>query len=115
MKTSIKVLKGFLATFLLTIAVFSAPEMAQAHFNTLPGPILLEAKKALETNNIVPLLKRVSEDDQATIKQIFAEALTVRTQSGIAKVMADNYFLETLAKLISDGEGSHFAPPVDFP
>lgn len=89
----------------LALAVFSVPQMAAAHCDTLDGPVLVEAQKALDTNKIAPLLKWIPKNDEATIKQAFEKAVKVRKQSESAKELADMYFFETLIRIHRAGEG----------
>lgn len=58
MKTRL-VLSGTLAAFLL--AVFLLPSLARAHCNTLEGPVVTAARKALEKGDVTPVLKWVKK------------------------------------------------------
>lgn len=51
-------LKGSLtALTMLTAAAFLAPDNAQAHCDTLDGPVVLAAKAALKKSDVTPVLK----------------------------------------------------------
>ncbi|MGX1203779.1 DUF6448 family protein, partial [Marinobacter sp. MBR-105] len=58
---------------------------AQAHCDALDGPVITEARAALESGNVKPLLKWVPAKDEAEIKRVFADVRQVRGQSETAK------------------------------
>lgn len=81
---------------------------AQAHCDTLDGPIVTEARAALESGNVTPLLKWVSKQDEDAIRTAFREARAVRTRGGEAQALADRWFFETVVRLHRAGEGAPF-------
>ena len=76
-----------------------------AHCDTTGGPILPEAKAALEKGDVTPVLKWIKADNEAESKAAFAKAVVVRAKGPEAKARADPYFLETLVRLHRAGEG----------
>ncbi len=110
----------FLALAVLGACLFTTHE-AWAHCDTLDGPVVLEAKAALEKGDVTPLLKWVTEGYEAEIKAAFKKTLTVRAKGLEAKELADMYFFETLVRIHRAGEGAsytglkpagHVEPPV---
>lgn len=89
------------------LAVF-APSPALAHCDTMNGPVIPEAKAALEKGDVTPVLKWVKEDKEEEIKAAFAQAVAVRAKGPEAKELADKYFLETLVRLHRAGEGAPY-------
>lgn len=84
----------------------SAP--ARAHCDTTSGPVIPEARAALESGDVTPILKWVKPDNEAEIKAAFAKAVTVRAKGPEAQELADQYFLETLVRLHRAGEGAPY-------
>jgi len=88
---------------------------ARAHCDTLNGPLVPEAKTALEKGDVTPILKWVKKDNEAEIKVAFAKAVAVRAKGPQAKELADQYFLETLVRLHRAGEGAPYTGLKDEP
>ena len=79
-----------------------------AHCDTAGGPVIPEAKAALEKGDVTPLLKWIKPEYEAEIKTAFSDSLKVRSGSPEAKALADKYFLETLVRLHRAGEGAPY-------
>jgi len=88
---------------------------AFAHCDTTSGPIIPEAKTALEKGDVTPILKWVKQDNEAEIKAAFTKAVAVRAKGTEAKELADQYFLETLVRLHRAGEGAPYTGIKDEP
>ncbi|MBW6488650.1 DUF6448 family protein [Sulfurimonas sp.] len=96
--------KGFIP--LLAVA-FSGN--AFAHCDTLDGPVLNDARIALEKKDITPVLKWVKDAHQEhEITHAFNSALKVRTKGEDVQEMADRYFFETLVRVHRAGEGAPY-------
>jgi hypothetical protein len=81
---------------------------ARAHCDTLDGPVVKEARAALDAGDVVPVLKWVKKDAEAEIATAFKKAVAVRAKGGPAKELADTWFLETLVRIHRAGEGAPF-------
>jgi hypothetical protein len=81
---------------------------AQAHCDTLDGPVVSEARKALDTGNVNLVLGWVQKKDEAEIRGAFQNASAVRKTSPAAKELADTYFFETLVRVHRAGEGAPY-------
>jgi hypothetical protein len=81
---------------------------AQAHCDTLDGPVVGAARKALDTNNVNLVLVWVQKKDEADIKDQFQKTVAVRKAGGQAKELADRYFFETLVRIHRAGEGAGY-------
>ena len=95
------------------IAVFSgllaaAPGAALAHCDTLDGPVVAAARKALDTGNVNLVLIWVQERDDAEIRNHFRKTVAVRKAGGQARELADMYFFETLVRIHRAGEGASY-------
>ncbi len=88
---------------------------AYAHCDTTGGPIIPEARAALEKGGVTPILKWIKADNEAEIKSAFAKAVVVRTNGPEAQELADQYFLETLIRLHRAGEGAPYSGIKDEP
>ena len=96
-----------LAAMILVALV--APTLGWAHCDTLDGPVVSDARIALDSGDVTPALKWVSASDEADVRSAFDRALAVRSLSPQAKDMADTYFFETLVRIHRAGEGAPFA------
>ena len=97
----------------LLFLIFSG--MAWGHCDTTGGPIIPEAKAALEKGDVTPVLKWVKKESEAEIKTAFAKAVAVRAKGPEAKALADQYFLETLIRVHRAGEGAPYTGIKDEP
>lgn len=95
------------ATMILAFALL-LPGLAWAHCDALDGPVVLEARAALEANDVTPLLKWVQAKDEAEVREAFARAVAVRKLGTEAKKVADTYFFETLVRIHRAGEGAPY-------
>lgn len=89
---------------ILTIAL-AGPAMA--HCDSMDGPVVQDAQRAIAEQNVTPVLKWVTADDEAQIRTAFQMTLAVRGESDAARTLADRYFYETLVRVhrASEGEG----------
>lgn len=81
---------------------------AQAHCDTMDGPVVKAAQKALQTKNVNLVLIWVQPNDESAIRQAFRQTLAVRKLNREARNLADRYFFETLVRLHRAGEGEPF-------
>jgi hypothetical protein len=70
--------------------------------------VVKAAQTALESGDVNPVLIWVQKNDEAEIKAAFQKTLAVRKLSSAAKVLADNYFFETLVRIHRAGEGAAY-------
>jgi hypothetical protein len=102
---------GILAAGISVLLVGSA----FAHCDSTNGPVIPEAKAALEKGDVTPILKWIKKENEAEIKAAFAKAVAVRAKGPEAKELADQYFLETLVRLHHVGEGASYSGIKDEP
>lgn len=81
---------------------------AMAHCDTLDGPVVSAARKALDTGKVELVLVWVQKDDEAEVRGAFQRASNVRKAGGDAKDLADTYFFETLVRIHRAGEGAPY-------
>ena len=82
---------------------------AEAHCDTLDGPVVQIAKTAIRTGDVTPVLKWVSSDDETTIRAAFNRTISVRKFGGDAESLADRYFFETLVRIHRASEGASYS------
>ncbi|MGD2186041.1 MAG: DUF6448 family protein [Desulfobacterales bacterium] len=81
---------------------------ARAHCDTLDGPVVETARKALVAGDVTPVLKWVSNKDEQLIRIAFQNTMEVRKLGGKAQELADMYFFETLVRIHREGEGASY-------
>jgi hypothetical protein len=82
---------------------------AQAHCDTMDGPLVSQARTALDTGNINPVLGWVQQSAEPEVRHAFEQAVAVRRAGGTAKELADRSFFETLVRVHRAGEGASFS------
>lgn len=80
----------------------------RAHCDSLDGPVVKAAQRALAEANVNLALIWVQKDDEAEIKRAFEKTLGVRRLGAEAMELADHYFFETLVRVHRAGEGAAF-------
>ena len=95
-----------LAAFFLSLLMI--PTSAFAHCDTLDGPVVMAAKKALEKGDVTPVLMWVKKENEEDIRATFKKSLAVRSKGPEARELADKYFFETLVRLHRAGEGAPY-------
>lgn len=105
-KTNLKL--SLTALAMLGAAAFLPSQTAQAHCDSLDGPVVQAARRALTESNINFVLIWVQKDDEPEIKKAFEKTLAVRNLSSQAKELADLYFFETLVRVHRAGEGASY-------
>lgn len=78
------------------------------HCDTMDGPVVMLAKKALEEKNVNLVLPWVRPEDEHEVRHVFEHALAVRNLGPQALALADRHFLETLVRIHRAGEGAPF-------
>jgi uncharacterized protein DUF6448 len=81
---------------------------AHAHCDTLDGPVIAEARAALQRGDATPILKWVKQEHEAEVRKSFTETMAVRIKGDEVRAFADRYFFETLVRLHRAGEGEAY-------
>lgn len=82
--------------------------LVYAHCDTMEGPVVADAKRALEKHNVNYVLKWVKPENEKEIKEAFDLTLKVRILNSDAERLADMYFFETVVRLHRLGEGMSY-------
>jgi hypothetical protein len=96
------------ASIAMIISCIFLSGSAYSHCDTMDGPVVITAKKALETGDVTPVLKWVNKENENDIREMFKKTIAVRSLSPEAKEMADMYFFETLVRIHRAGEGQPY-------
>src|SRR5690606_19832665 len=85
-------ISSFLSAIALAVLLSGT---AMAHCDSMDGPVVKDAQRALTDKKLDPALKWVRADDEEEIRKAFDMTLAVRNESDTAKSVADRYFFET--------------------
>lgn len=78
------------------------------HCDTLDGPLVKLAEKALRDRNVNLVLPWVRVEDEREIRKAFDDAQAVREFGPQAQSLADRHFLETVVRVHRASEGASF-------
>jgi hypothetical protein len=92
----------------LSLVLFLAAAPLFAHCDWTKGPVVLDARAALEAGDLAPVLKWVTPADEKELRDAFARTLAVRAAGGEAKELADRWFFETTVRLHRSAEGAPY-------
>jgi hypothetical protein len=81
---------------------------AIGHCDTLDGPVIALARKALDTGNVNNGLPWVRPEDEHEIRHAFDHAMSVRKLGPYARELADTHFFETLVRVHRASEGAPY-------
>ncbi|HLV39870.1 DUF6448 family protein [Xanthomarina sp.] len=95
-------------SLLLTFAFMLASISGFAHCDSYDGPVIKDALKALDQNNVQLVLKWIEPQQEMEIIPLFDK--TYRLKSGDKQVysIVEKYFLETLVRLHRETEGAPY-------
>jgi len=106
MKVNSLIVRMFLAVSVITIMMFGIWSYAAAHCDTLDGPVIQDAREALDAGDVAPVLKWVRQKDEKVVRASFARALNAKGKKNAEA--AENQFFATLVKIHRAGEGAPF-------
>ena len=81
---------------------------ALAHCDTMDGPVILQARQALEKGDVKIVLPWVAADKEKEVREAFDLAAAVRGKGPKERELADRYFFETLVRVHREGEGAPY-------
>ena len=83
-------------------------QRAQAHCDSLDGPVAKAVQKALDNGNLNPVLAYAPATAEAEIRAAFEKSRKVRGLGADARALADQAFMETVIRLHRAGEGAAY-------
>lgn len=96
---------GMLAVSAFTVLFFATPREAAAHCDTLDGPVIQDARMAIEGKDITPILKWVKPKDEKAVRAAFNKVLSSKSKN---QEETEHKFFATLVKIHRAGEGASF-------
>jgi hypothetical protein len=96
--------------FALALALTTLPPAipAEAHCDSVNGPVATAARQALAAGNVNLVLPYVKAEAEGELIGAFQQALGVRGLGPEAQTLADRYFMETAVRLHRAGEGAPY-------
>lgn len=85
-----------------------APVTADAHCDTMDGPAVKDAIRAMDTGNVNYALKWVQPKYEAEVSRAFRMSMKVKDINADTKNLAEQYFFEILLRDHRAGEGVAF-------
>lgn len=110
-------LRGLLVAALAALLYGALPQPAEAHCDTLNGPVVGAARTALNTGSLLPVLPWVRKEDEDEIEQAFKLVRKAREGGPEAQEVAERFFFETVVRVHRAAEGAPYtglkpaAPP----
>ena len=89
----------------LAAALLVTAAQAQAHCDSVEGPVVVDATAALGQGDVAPVLKWISAAQEPEVRDSFRKTLVVRKLGPEAQQLADTAFFETLVRLHRESEG----------
>jgi hypothetical protein len=93
----------FLASFIFVFTI-----TASAHCDSYDGPVIKDAEKALETNNVNLVLKWVTKEQEKEITTLFQKTYQLRNGDKGVYEIVEKHFFETLVRLHRETEGAPY-------
>jgi len=93
---------------IIIIALASIASLSYAHCDSYDGPVIKDALKALETNNVQLVLKWISPAQEAEIVSLFNATYSLRSGNKEVYKLVETHFLETLVRLHRETEGAPY-------
>lgn len=78
------------------------------HCDSLDGPVVTAARRALESDDVQVVLPYVPLQDEDEIRSVFESVREARGSGDRAREVADRLFFETVVRLHRMGEGAPF-------
>ena len=100
-------LKALLASIVAAGLLLGA-QRAEAHCDSVDGPVAKAVQQALETGNLNPVLAYAPAAAEAEIAAAFDRSRKVRDLGDDARALADQAFMETVIRLHRAGEGAAY-------
>lgn len=106
-KTQIKGLKSSFAVVITSILLFSSLT-ASAHCDSYDGPVIKDAVKALEKNNVGLVLKWITPEQENQIISLFNKTYALKSKDNEVYKIVEKHFFETLVRLHRETEGAPY-------
>lgn len=103
-----RMLKSTMILSLITIFSLVSIQPASAHCDSFDGPALIDAEKALATNNVNLILKWIDADMEGEVVPLFHKTYSLRNGDKEIYEIVKKHFFETFIRLHREMEGAPF-------
>jgi hypothetical protein len=104
-------LKGLKTNFVVVMSsclfIFSSLAVS-AHCDSYDGPVIKDAVKALESNNVNLVLKWITAEQEKQIISLFNKTHALRSHDKEVYEIVEKHFFETLVRLHREAEGAPY-------
>ncbi|CAH2030930.1 DUF6448 family protein [Trichlorobacter ammonificans] len=100
--------RTLMAAALLTAGTALTAPSVFAHCDTLDGPVIQDARIALEKGDVTPVLKWVRKQDEKQVTSGFKKALAVGKLDAARRQKEERHFFELLVKVHRASEGAPY-------
>ena len=107
-KLSTKTLNALFVLSLIAFFSLMGIQPASAHCDSFDGPALIDAAKALETNNVDLIKKWIRAEDEAVVVPLFHKTYSLKSGDVTVYEIVKTHFYETLVRLHREMEGASF-------
>src|SRR5690625_1244077 len=95
-------------TVLIGILMITFTVQSFAHCDSFDGPVIQEALKALDKEDVTPLMKWIEEKHEEEIRNLFAKTFALKKDDAEIYSIEEMYFLETLVRVHRGGGGDAY-------
>lgn len=100
--------KTVLPLMMVWILLVAGASPAGAHCDSYDGPVVTDALKALETNNVNLVLKWIDREQEQEIISLFDKTYGLKDGDREVYAIVKQHFLETLVRLHRETEGEPY-------
>lgn len=101
-------LQTILSIVLGSLLLLFAALPASAHCDSYDGPVIKDAIKALETNNVNLVLKWITDEQEQEIIPLFNKTYNLKNADKEVYAIVEKHFFETLVRLHRETEGAPY-------
>ncbi len=107
-ETLTAVLNTNLLVVITSILLLFSSATASAHCDSYDGPVIKDAYKALENNNVKLVLKWIPAEQEKEITSLFNKTYALKGQDEEVYEIVQKHFFETLVRLHREAEGAPY-------
>ncbi len=100
--------KSVLPGLFISVLLFFASTPLFAHCDSYDGPVIKDAVKALETNNVNLVFKWITREQEAEISGLFNKVYGLKSGDREIYAILEKHFFETLVRLHRETEGAPY-------
>lgn len=110
-QTNKNLIKGLIKNVMVvfsSILLLFVSQTAFAHCDSYDGPVIKDATKALETNNVNLVLKWITDEQEKEITPLFNKTFNLKSGDKDIYEIVEKHFFETLVRLHRETEGAPY-------